>query len=266
VVGVSTGEPDKKNGGVRSVLNALRILEEVSRQQPIGVSELARVLELPKTSVDRSLRTLHLAGWVRTLGTETTRWGLTTKALTVGLAGSRETSLRELAVAEMDKIRDATGETVHLVVPEEDELVVIARLDGTRSLRTFLPLGARAPLHATASGRAMLASMHDDDVDAILDHGIHRYTKRTLLDRERVWREIKLVRRRGFGTNAAEWRTDIAAIGASIGTVGGSPLAAFAISMPLSRYQAANRSRIAKLVIEAADRVSRELREHQLSG
>jgi IclR family transcriptional regulator, acetate operon repressor len=260
---VPTGE---SSGGVRSVLTALRVIEEVSRRQPIGVSELARVLELPKTSVHRSLQTLQTAGWVRTLGTETTRWGLTTKALTVGLAGSRETSLRELAVAEMGHIRDATGETVHLAVPDEDELVIIARLDGTHSLRTFLPLGARAPLHATASGRAMLAAMSDDDVEGVLDRGLHRYTKRTLVDRRRVWREINLARKRGYATNAGEWRTDIAAIGTAIGSMTGRPFGAFAISMPFSRYQAVDRTRIAHLAVEAAARVTRELSAHDLSS
>jgi IclR family transcriptional regulator, acetate operon repressor len=251
---------------VRSVLTALRILEEVSRRQPVGVSELARELELPKTSVQRSLQTLATAGWVRTLGTETTRWGLTTKSLTVGLAGSRETSLRELAVAEMGHIRDETGETVHLAVPEQHELVIIARLDGTHSLRTFLPLGARAPMHATASGRAMLAAMPDGDVETVLDRGLSRYTKRTVVDRDRVWREVRLARKRGYATNSGEWRTDIAAIGTSIGSMAGRPLAAFAISMPLSRFQKVDRTRIAELAIDSATRVSRALREHDLSG
>lgn len=253
-------------GGVRSVLTALSILEEVARRQPIGVSELARALGLPKTSVQRSLQTLETAGWVRTLGAETTRWGLTTKALTVGLAGSRETSLRELAVAEMGVIRDETGETVHLAVPDGHELVIIARLDGTHSLRTFLPLGARAPMHATASGRAMLAAMPDKDVDAVLDQGLRRYTNRTTVDRARVWREIRLARKRGYATNSAEWRTDIAAIGTAMGPTAGEPLAAFAISMPLSRYQKVDRARIAEAAIEAAARVSRSLREQGLSG
>jgi IclR family transcriptional regulator, acetate operon repressor len=253
-------------GGVRSVLTALRIVEEVSRRQPIGVSELARVLELPKTSVQRSLQTLQTAGWVRTLGTEPTRWGLTTKPLTVGLAGSRETSLRELAVAEMGRIRDETGETVHLAVPEGHELVIIARLDGTHSLRTFLPLGARAPMHATASGRAMLAAMSDEDVAAVLAHGLHRYTKRTVLDQERVWREIRIARKRGYATNAGEWRSEIAAIGTAIGATAERPVAAFAVSMPVSRYQRVDRSRIAELAIESAVRVSRALRENDLWG
>lgn len=250
--------------GVRSVLTALRILEEVSRRQPVGVSQLARDLELPKTSVHRSLQTLRHAGWVRTVESETTRWGLTSKALTVGLASSPDTSLREVATAEMARIRDETGETVHLSVPDEDELVVIARLDGTHSLRTFLPLGARAPLHATASGRAMLAAMRDDDVDAVLDRGINRYTKRTIVDRDRVWREIRLVRRRGYATNAAEWRHETGAIGTSIGSARGRPLAAFAVSMPYGRYQVADRAGIAALAVDAARRVSETLRDHDI--
>jgi IclR family transcriptional regulator, acetate operon repressor len=251
---------------VRSVLIALRILEEVSRRQPVGVSELARVLERPKTSVQRSLQTLDQAGWVRAVGGETTRWGLTAKALTVGLAGSRETSLRDVAVTEMARIRDATGETVHLAVPDASELVIIARLDGTHSLRTFLPLGARAPLHATASGRAMLAAMPDEVVEVVLDDGISRYTKRTIVDRDRVWREIRLARRRGYATNAAEWRPEIAAIGTSIGPASGQPLAGFAISMPWRRYQEVDRPAIAALAIEAAQRVSDSLRGHDFVG
>lgn len=253
------------DGGVRSVLTALRILEEVSRRQPVGVSQLARDLDLPKTSVHRSLQTLHQAGWVRTVDGETTRWGLTTKALTVGLASSRDTSLRDVAAAEMARIRDETGETVHLSVPDEGELVIIARLDGTHSLRTFLPLGARAPLHATASGRAMLAAMPDDDVDAVLDRGINRYTKRTIVDRERVWREIRLSRRRGYATNAGEWRAETGAIGAPIGSAPGRSLAALAVSMPYRRYQIADRAAIAALAVDAVRRVSEVLREHDIA-
>jgi IclR family transcriptional regulator, acetate operon repressor len=263
-VGVAEPERAASDGGVRSVLTALRILEEVSRRQPIGVSQLARDLQLPKTSVHRSLQTLRQAGWVRTVDGEATRWGLTTKALTVGLASAHDTSLRDVATAEMARIRDVTGETVHLSVPDEDELVIIARLDGTHSLRTFLPLGSRAPLHATASGRAMLAAMPDDDVDAVLDRGLNRYTKRTIVDRERLWREIRLVRRRGYATNAAEWRAETGAVGASIDSAAGRPLAAFAVSMPYSRYQVVDRTGVAALAVDAARRVSVTLREQDV--
>ncbi|MGH3097007.1 MAG: IclR family transcriptional regulator [Streptosporangiales bacterium] len=244
---------------VRSVLTALRILEEVSTRQPVGVSELARGLQLPKTSVHRILGTLREAGWVRPSGTDSKLWSLTHKALTVGLAGSIEPSLREVASAEMRKIRDATGETVHLGVAEDDQLVIIGRLDGTRSLRTFLPLGTEAPLHATASGRALLSAMPDEDVERILDLGLRRYTGNTILDRAKVWKEIRRARQRGYGRNAAEWREGIAAVAAAIRTPTARPVAAITISMPLGRYRAIDKQEMADLVIGGAERAGAAL-------
>lgn len=69
---------------MQSVLNALRVLEEVAARQPVGVADLARALDLPKSSAQRALRTLDTAGWIRPAGGEVTRWVLTTKALQVG--------------------------------------------------------------------------------------------------------------------------------------------------------------------------------------
>lgn len=69
---------------MQNVLNALRALEEVAERQPIGVAELARAMDLPKSSVQRALVTLHTAGWIRPASGTTTRWMVTTKALHVG--------------------------------------------------------------------------------------------------------------------------------------------------------------------------------------
>lgn len=175
-------------GGTRSVLTALRVMEEVAELQPVGVSDLSRALRLPKTSVQRAVKTLAEAGWLQTTGTEPTRWQISYKALTVGLAGVTASGLEEVAHEEMRRIRDATKETVHLAVPEGNELVIVSRLDGTLPLRTFLQLGTRAPLAASASGRAMLAAMTDAEIDAILDRGIRRYTETTLVDRDEIGR------------------------------------------------------------------------------
>jgi DNA-binding IclR family transcriptional regulator len=105
----------------------------------------------------------------------------------------------------------------------------------------------------------MMAAMPDEAVDEVLDHGLTRYTSRTVLDRHEVWREIRSARDLGYGTNAAEWRSDIAAVGAAVVAAGGQPLAAFAVSMPYSRFQEMDRAWIAGLTIDAARRVSEGL-------
>jgi len=246
------------------VLTALRTLEELAKR-PAGVSELGRALGLPKSTTHRSLTTLAQAGWVRQSKVDGTKWVLTGRPLTVGLAGSVEGNLRELARAEMQQLRAAVGETVHLVVPDPPDLVVVARADGTNALRTFLQLGSHAPLHATASGRAILAAMSDDAVADVLDAGVQKYTDSTLFTRDAVLDEIERTRERGYAVNAAEWRTDIAAVGAAILTRAGAPVAGLAISMPLSRYEESDLREVGELAKESARNITEQVADWQQS-
>lgn len=261
---MSADPASSEHAGNRSVLTALRVLEELSKR-PAGVSELSRVLGLPKTTTHRSLMTLAQAGWVRPSNDDRNKWVLTGRSLMVGLAGSVEGNLRELARPEMTKLRDATGETIHLVVPDTPDLVVVARVDGTNSLRTFLPLGTHAPLHATASGRALLSVMSDPEVDEVLDAGIGRFTANTLHSREQVLEEVRRSRERGYALNAAEWRSEIAAIGVPVVSRRGTAAAALAISMPLSRYQQADLPALSRLVMTSARQISEQLHDWQHS-
>ena len=249
---------------VRSVVTALRALEALSHG-PLGVSALSRVLGVPKTTAHRSLQTLGQAGWVRPWPVDPSKWVLTGRSLTVGLAGSVEGNLRELARSELTDLRDATGETVHLVVPDPPDLVVVLRIDGTNSLRTFLALGTHAPLHATASGRALLGAMSDAEVSDVLDAGLSSFTASTLRDREEVLREIERTRARGYAVNVGEWRPDIAAIGVPVVSRTGVPLAAVAISMPVTRYAELDLPTVTDLVISCARRISEQLQDWQHS-
>jgi DNA-binding IclR family transcriptional regulator len=244
------------SGGVRSVLNALRILEAVAESQPVALAQLSRRLGLPKTTVHRGVQTLYEAGWIRPAGTEVMRWRLTAKAMTIALEAASSSGLREAALAEMRDIRDATGETVHLGVGQDDHLVIIGRVDGTRSLRAYIPVGTRAPLIASASGRAWLSALPDADVEALLERGITRYTDDTITDVDEVRRKIKLARERGFAVNEGEWREAIAAIGTVILSPDGRPLATMALSMPLARYREMDVSETAALLQTAARRTA----------
>src|SRR5690606_38322126 len=116
-------------------------------RQPVGVSELARLLGVPKSTVQRALMTLAEAGWISGSGNETTKWRLTTKVLRIAGRAGGESGLRVTALAVMEELHAATEESIHLTVPEGDHVVRIDRIDSTRPVRTYLPLGLVAPLH-----------------------------------------------------------------------------------------------------------------------
>ena len=235
---------------MQNVINALRVLEEVAARQPAGVGELARGLGLPKSTVQRSLRTLHDAGWIRPAGGEVTRWQVTTKALQVGRRA--ELGLRDAALPVMEELRQRTGETIHLMVPEGDAVVLIERLETDKPLRIVLPLGIRLPLHASANGKAVLAHLPSAPAD------LPGYTDTTITDPQALRAEMAAVLARGYADNRGEWRSDIAAVASAVLGPDG-PVASLSVSTPASRMPDDLRAEYGELVRQAAGKLTEAL-------
>jgi IclR family acetate operon transcriptional repressor len=175
---------------MQSVLRSLRVLEAVSELQPIGVSELARTVGLPTSTTQRIMVTLGEAGWLRQTTDDTGRWTVTAKALVIGRRAIGEVGLREAAVGPMSRLRDLTQETINLsAVDGTERLVMIERADSDQAVRTFLPLGGQSPLHASSSGRAVLAAFPDDVVEQVIRRGLVALTDRTTSTSARTGRE-----------------------------------------------------------------------------
>lgn len=227
---------DQTPGAIQSVMNALKILEAIGDQQPVGVSQLARHVELPKSSVQRALRTLDRAGWIRPVEGDQTRWELTSRMLAIALKAFGEYSLRDHAAPAMAELRDRTNETIHLVSLDGDKGIVIHRIDSNQAVRAFVEVGSRSPLHATASGRAIMAYLPEERVRQILAGDLETYTDATITDTQMLLDKLAEVRERGYALNVAEWRPEVASIAAPILSVDGQPLAALTISIPMNRF------------------------------
>ncbi|MTD16185.1 helix-turn-helix domain-containing protein [Nakamurella sp. YIM 132087] len=249
--------------GISSVLSTLRVLEVVAQRQPIGVSELARATGMPKSSIHRCLTTLREAGWLRIVDPARVLWGVTSKPLDIGLAGSSEQSLREVARGHVEALRDETNETVHLVIRDGDSLTIILREDSNQAVRTFVEIGTRAPLHATSCGLAVLAALDDDEVTGLLDRGLAHYTDTTPTTVQQVRDQVDLTRGRGYSVNDESWwRPEVSAIGAAITNSAGRPVAALAISIPSSRFDRDRIDDLGSRAVRTAKAISGALGAH----
>jgi IclR family acetate operon transcriptional repressor len=237
---------------MRNVLNTLRVLEEVAARQPIGVGELARVLEMPKSSVQRALQTLNAAGWIRPAQGETTRWLVTTKALDVGRHASGDLGLRDAAVPVMEDLRRRTDETIHLTVPEGGKVVLIERLETSKPVRISMALGHALPLHASANGKAVLANSAPEAIARLLAEGLPRYTDTTITDPDRLLAELDQVRARGYATNHGEWRSDVGSVAAAVMGGDGQPVASLSVNIPIARLTREAESLYGAVLGEAA--------------
>ncbi len=242
-----------------SVVSAFRVLEAVAEAQPVGLSELARTVGLPKSTVQRVLLTLQEVGWLRPTETTPTRWQLTYRAVAVvGRAGGGE-SLRDIALPVMNDLQLATTETIHLAAPDGDSLVLVERLDTSHRLRAFLPLGERIALHASATGLAYLSACNQDYLDDYLAGPLPAQTPDTITDPDRIRTVVNDVRERGYSMNVGGLSLGISSLGAPI--VGPSGVvAAMSVSGPTSRITEDRFDELGAQVRDAAARISRALR------
>jgi IclR family acetate operon transcriptional repressor len=245
---------------LRNVLNTLRVLEEVASRQPIGVGELARVLDMPKSSVQRALVTLHTAGWIRPAAGEVTRWVITTRALAVGGRASGDLDLRGAALPIMEDLRRHTEETIHLTVPEDGKMVLIERLETDKPVRTSMALGHALPMHASANGKAVLANSSLEVIrPLLLADELPRYTDTTITDPDELRAELAGIRERGFAVNHGEWRSDVGSVAAAV--MGGheKPIASLSVNIPISRLTQESEVDFGAAVSEAASSLSARL-------
>ncbi|NGO44346.1 IclR family transcriptional regulator [Streptomyces ureilyticus] len=224
---------------MKSVTRSLRILEAVAQHQPVTVGELTKLFGLPKSTVQRTLVTLAEAGWLRANRKDTTRWEIGARVLAVRPAALQGSSLFAAAREPMMRLRDAVNETIHLSVPDALQCVVVVdRVDCDHPVRTFHAIGDTSPLHATAVGRAILAHLPKQDVEELITQGLERFSDSTPTDPDELRAELDQIRADGYSVNRNQFRPGVCAIAAPVLDEEGTPLAAVAISMPDSRFDA----------------------------
>jgi IclR family acetate operon transcriptional repressor len=233
-----------------SVLTALRVIEQVSFDQPVGVSELARSLGLPKSSAHRALSSLSSAGWLQQ--DSAGRWVLSLRCAAIGRRVCGADALRMLARPVMEALTRTTRENVRLWLAEGETLTVIDSVDGDHAVRPVDPMpGVAVPLHATAVGKAVLAYWPDDVLDRFLREPLPAFTSSTITSVARLREQILHVRQRGYSEVREEAQADIGGVAAPF-AVPGDHLGAIAITFPHHRITDATISEFGALVAEAA--------------
>ncbi|MDH6436144.1 IclR family acetate operon transcriptional repressor [Streptomyces sp. SAI-144] len=242
---------------MKSVTRSLRILEAVAQHQPVTVGELTKLFGLPKSTVQRTLVTLAEAGWLRANRRDTTRWEIGARVLAVRPAALQGSSLFAAAREPMVRLRDKVNETIHLSVPDALQcMVVVDRVDCDHAVRTFHAIGDTSPLHATATGRAVLAHLPKQDVEEFIAQGLERYSETTPVDAEDLRAELRRTSADGYAVNRNQYRPDVCAIAAPVLDEDGTPLATVAISMPDSRYDEDQLPEWGRLVADTAAEIT----------
>lgn len=163
--GAVAGAPSEgNNAGMRTAEwnDAVSVIDRVTavlaafkaEDRRLGVSELARRANLPKSTVSRLVSELVEHRYLERDGTGV-RLGV--RLFELGELAAQPKELRSLALATMADLRDTTGQTVQLGVLEGTDVVHIASLRGRGPATQAFRVGGRVPAHSSAMGRAILA-------------------------------------------------------------------------------------------------------------
>jgi DNA-binding IclR family transcriptional regulator len=248
---------DGRIGGVAVVRHALAILKSFSFEQPVlGVSELARKLDMPKSTVSRLAKTLAGEGFLTPV---TGGYRLALKLHELGALVVSGVELREVAHGKLVHLRNVTGETVHLAVLDGHEVVYLDRIESPNTLHFFTRIGMRMPAHATSSGKAMLAYSPPGALDRVVVKGLPRLTPRTLDSRAALERALETVRTNGWAASVDESESGLNSLAAPIFDYSSQVVAAISVAGPSERLTPSAMVRFAQQLREATADISREM-------
>lgn len=229
-----------------SLQRALSVLEAIAEHQPIGVAALARLLNEDKSALQRVLVTLDRCGWIRSTGDGVTRWELSARPLAVAGQAQRRSGLASLARPVMHDLRDATGETVTLAVPDIDRIVAIDVVESHHMVRSAPRIGMVFPAESSAAGLALFVHLDDDDVRSFVADA----------DEPQFRSDLEATRRRGWSLNAGAVDLNSTSIGAAVLDSAERPVAAIVVSAPSERLTEQQYDKVGRLVVEAANALS----------
>lgn len=220
-------------GRVQSLDRAVALVHAVADSAPMGetAATLAQRCGLNRATAWRLLATLEHHGVIErdpasnryTIGLTVDRWA----------AGAGVDGLVRRAHDTIAALSEQTGETANLAVPRQFGLTYVDEAVPSAVLSARW-LGWQAPLHATSTGKAFLASLSWSEVTSLLPEDLTRYTSATIVDRDHLRAELSTVRERGYGLSIGEMESNLYGVSAAVLDRRQRPLAVVSLWGPLT--------------------------------
>lgn len=257
-------EPDvMKNPryNIRVLDRAFRILSLLADGQPRALAEIAECIELNTSTTFRLLSTLTYYRYLkRNEKTGQYQLGLACLELAMGYASSD--NLREVALPELEALRDETKETVHLVVIDRMQVVYIEKIPGLHAIGLMSSgVGRRAHAYCTGVGKALLAYQSEEQVrEYYRQKGFISFTPHTITDINLLLQQLEQVRHQGYALDNGEHEDEVRCVAAPIFNREGKAVAAISISGPALRMDPiADNHKLIERIVETATKISSQL-------
>jgi DNA-binding IclR family transcriptional regulator len=241
------------------VERALDVLLCFSMQTPeLNMTQIAEKVGIHKSTVHRLLATLERRRFVRRDPvTGIYRPGI--RLLQMAYLTLEDMDIRQIVHPYMHKLVDEFRETVDLAILDEGEAVFVDVVESPQRVKLAAAPGQRLPAVSTASGKAILAFLPEDEVKKIRDQNNYQFKPNKILPLKAFLEDIALTRKRGYAFDEEELEVGIHAIGAPIMGTKGLPIASIAIAGPAYRLPRKLMETIGPKLAHTAQEISKEV-------
>ncbi len=246
---------------IRVLERAVRLLRLLSDGRPRNLTELSDDLGMSRSTTFRLLVNLSAYSLLeRDRGGGKYRLGL--GVLEMARSYLEGNDLRRVALPELERLRDETGETVHLGILDEMEVVYLEKLHGHHAIGLMSSrVGGRSPAHCTGLGKVLLAHCDPQAARRYFEvQGLKRYTSKTLHTVPDLMKHLELVRAQGYGIDDGEHEPEVRCVAAPVFDLSGQVVAAVSVSGPGARMDPLEDQRqLIERVQQAAEAISHRL-------
>jgi DNA-binding IclR family transcriptional regulator len=247
------------NESIRAVERALNILLCFSMQTPeLSMTQISEQVGLHKSTVHRLLATLERMRFVqRDPVTSMYRPGI--RLLQMAYLTMEHNDLSRIALPFMRQLGEQHRETIDLSVLDDSDVVFTEVVESQQRVKLAAAKGQRLPAFCTASGKAIMAFLSKEKVQAILDRGLTRYTEYSPCSSNEVWEYLAVAKQDGFSISEQELEEGINAVSAPIFDAAHHPIASIAIAGPAYRLTKQRMIEIGPDIVAACEKISKEL-------
>jgi DNA-binding IclR family transcriptional regulator len=242
---------------VQSVDRAVTILEVLAELGEGGVTEIAQRLDVHKSTAFRLVTALEGRGLVEQVG-DRGKYRLGMAVVRLAGAVTDQLDVTRRARPACEDLAAATGETVNVAVADGAAAINVDQVRGASSVVTHNWVGERTPLHATSSGKVLMAFCPPVRT-AGLAARLKRYTDATVVRRRDLDELLDKIAVDGFATTLEELEVGLNAVAAPVRGPDGSVVAAVSVSGPAYRLGAERLLEVTPAVVEAAEKASAAL-------
>lgn len=258
---VKSGIHEDSRYNIRVLERAVSILSLLADGKPRTPAEISESIDLSPSTTFRMLSTLAYYHYVKRDET-TNQYQLGLACLELAHAYLDNNDLRTVALPELEKLRNATKETVHLCVMEDMEIVYLEKLSGLHAIGLMSSrVGGRSPAFCTGVGKVLLADQNPEVVHAYYqEHGLPRFTDLTITDLPQLMAELEVIRGNGLAYDRGEHEDEVRCIAAPIFNISGQAVAALSISGPEARMDPIEENHeLISLLLRSALYISQQL-------